>query len=86
MKVVQLGENVYVRLLLLLGAMNTISLFFRFLVVRLIPGSPLHEFANEGSYFISMAATVLINHFWVEVIQAEKRKSTLGEAGNESIS
>ncbi len=71
---IMIGEILWIRLLLLLSCSMGISLFLRFFVERFIPGSPLHEMANEGAYFVSMIVTVVINHFWVEALNAEKAK------------
>jgi len=77
MKLVMIGENLWIRILLLLGCSIGISLLLRFIVLRFIPGSPLHEMAKEGAYFLSMITTVLINHFWIEALSAEKAKAQM---------
>ena len=79
MRLVQMGEFAYFRVLFLLSGAIGLSLFLRIIVARLIHSSPLYEFAKEGTYFLSMVVGIVVNHFWVEALQTEKQ-----EIANES--
>ena len=75
--IIQIGENLWVRLLLLLTCSISISLVLRVIVVKLIPMSPLFILAYDGSYSVALVATIIINHFWVEALRAETASSRL---------